>query len=84
MYTQDIPVAQSLQWFGGQSALQTANPFAGHPSYLGFNNSNRLYEPESITADDGMSLLDSGLLSSLWMDGENTPNKTKNPFASNY
>jgi hypothetical protein len=86
-YSQGIPLGHSMQWFGGPSAMQTANPFAAAPQSMNNfgqmnHNTNAGYEPEATTVD-GTSLLDLGLLHSLWMD--DTPgNTSKNPFATKY
>ena len=85
--SQGIPLGHSMQWCGGPSSVQTANPFAAGPHNVNNfrpmnHNINSGYEPEATTVD-GTSLLDLGLLNSLWMD--DTPgNTSKNPFATKY
>jgi hypothetical protein len=86
-YSQGIPLGHSMQWFGGPSAMQTANPFVAAPHNMNNfgpmnHNPNAGYEPEATTVD-GTSLLDLGLLNSLWMD-DNPGNTSKNPFATKY
>jgi hypothetical protein len=86
-YSQGISLGHSMQWFGDPSAMQTANPFAAAPHTMNnfgpmHHNTNAGYEPEATTVD-GTSLLDLGLLNSLWMD-DNPGITSKNPFATKY
>jgi hypothetical protein len=86
-YSQGIPLGHSMKWFGGPSAMQTSNPFAAAPLNMNNfgamnHNTNAGYEPEATTVD-GTSLLDLGLLNSLWMD-DSPGNTSKNPFATKY
>jgi hypothetical protein len=90
-------LGESLHLFGGSSAMQTANPFAtsalfgdnsgGNANFLGsFANYPASGHDSIFGQDDGMgvdgaALLDSSLLTSLWMD-ESASRKTKNPFAT--
>jgi hypothetical protein len=90
-------LGESLHLFGGSSAMQTANPFAtsalfgdnggGNDNFLGsFANYPASGHDSIFGQDDGMGadgagLLDSSLLTSLWMD-ESASRKTKNPFAT--
>jgi hypothetical protein len=77
--------------------MQTANPFAtsalfgdnggGNANFLGsFANypasgHDSIFGQDDDMGADGAALLDSSLLTSLWMD-ESASRKTKNPFAT--
>jgi hypothetical protein len=90
-------LGESLHLFGGSSAMQTANPFAtsalfgdnggGNANFLGsFANypasgHDSIFGQDDDMGADGAALLDSSLLTSLWMD-ESASRKTKNPFAT--
>ena len=85
-----MTLGHSAEWFGGQAGLKTANPFATPiPANLGLFNTNSInpaggFETEATTGE-GTSLLDSGLLSSLWGgDDSNLAGKTKNPFVNDF
>jgi hypothetical protein len=90
--TSVFPLSASPYLFGGSSAMQTANPFAtsalfgdnggGNDNFLGsFANYPASGHDSIFGQDDGAALLDSSLLTSLWMD-ESASRKTKNPFAT--
>ena len=90
-------LGESLHLFGGSSAMQTANPFTnsalfgdnggGNANFLGsFANYPASGHDSIFGQDDGMgadgaALLDSSLLTIMWMD-EKASRKTKNPFAT--
>ena len=82
-------LAESMRMYGHQLQMETANPFANPPPGLSnaftFSAPAPAVNPSSFLGSDpmsaeGTSLLDSGLLNSLWMDDPNA--KTKNPFAT--
>jgi hypothetical protein len=90
-------LGESLHLFGGSSAMQTANPFAtsalfgdnggGNDNFLGTfakypaSGHDSIFGQDDSMGADGTALLDSSLLTSLWMD-ESASRKTKNPFAT--
>lgn len=74
-------VNNSLDWFGGNQALETRNPFAKVSTNLPAPHSQSLsYEVDSH-AMDGAALLGSGILESLFAT-DAPGNQTKNPFAA--
>lgn len=80
-------IGESINMFGGNFAMQTANPFAAQD--MAQWQSSGLYGPgisgagESANshAVDVSSFLDSTLLDSLWMKEPSSVRETRNPFA---
>lgn len=82
-------IGDSLNLFGGPMSLQTSNPFASDPvpsTVIGsfsvpLCDSAFLLHQGSMSMD-GASLLDSGLLNSLFLDDTTCKTQSSNPFAT--
>jgi hypothetical protein len=66
---------------GNNNNNNNSNNFYGSYAHYSANGPDSIFGQDDVMGQDGAALLDSSLLTSLWMD-ESAPRKSKNPFAT--